>query len=112
MRLIIIYCKVNGYTFRGSNSVFFSFFASLLNGAQLLMERICSSRSKFFSLRVDHIFKGLHCPGKSARNLRSFLHWKKFLKMMYIPQLSNVFTLVLLNGNEKLETNVFFKATK
>ena len=31
---------------------------------------------------------------------------------MYIPQLSNVFTLVLLNGNEKLETNVFFKATK
>ena len=42
--------------FKRSNSVIF-IFASLLHGCQLLKERICSSRSKFFPLRVDlHTF--------------------------------------------------------
>ena len=38
---------VNGYTCRGSNSS--NFYASLLSWGQLLKERICSSRSKFFT---------------------------------------------------------------
>ena len=33
-------------------------FTSILNGSQLLKERICSSRSRFFRLRVDSILKG------------------------------------------------------
>ena len=44
--------KVNGYTFKGSNSCIFIFASHLIRG-QLLKERICSSRSKFFPLRVD-----------------------------------------------------------
>ena len=44
--------KVNGYTFRGSNSTFI-IFASLLTGDQFLKERICSSRNKFFPVRID-----------------------------------------------------------
>ena len=44
--------KLNEYTFTGSNSVIF-IFDSLFNGDQLLKEIICSSRSKFFPLRVD-----------------------------------------------------------
>ena len=49
---------MNGYTFKGSNCYIF-IFASLLNTGQLLKERICSPRSKFFPLRVDHILEGL-----------------------------------------------------
>ena len=46
--------KVNRCTFMGSKSAIFIFMvASLLNGSQILKERICSSRSKFFPLRVD-----------------------------------------------------------
>ena len=41
----------------GSNSVIF-IFPFLLNRGQLLKERICSSRSKFFPLRVDLILEG------------------------------------------------------
>ena len=44
--------KVNGYTFRGSNSAIF-IFASHAKKTQLLWKRTCSSRSKFFPLRVD-----------------------------------------------------------
>ena len=38
--------KVNEYTFRGNNSMFI--FALLLNGDQLLQERICHFSGKFF----------------------------------------------------------------
>ena len=55
--------KVNKYTFRGSNSFIFMFSSHFIWG-QLVKKRICSRRSKFFPLRVDHILKGLHCPGK------------------------------------------------
>ena len=43
----IYYFKVNGYTIKGSNSAI-SIFAVLPNEGQLLQERICSQRSKFF----------------------------------------------------------------
>ena len=42
--------NANGYTFRGSSS---TIFAPLLSGGQLLKERICSYRSKFFPIRID-----------------------------------------------------------
>ena len=41
--------KVNGYTFRGSNSVSF-IIASHINWGHLIKERICSHWSKFFPL--------------------------------------------------------------
>ena len=47
---------------RGSNSTIF-IFAFLLNGDQLLKNRICSSRSKFFSLKVDPFLKGVIAQG-------------------------------------------------
>ena len=52
------------YSFRGYNSASF-LFAILLNGNQILKERICSSRSKFFPLRVDSLLEGLHPPALS-----------------------------------------------
>ena len=55
--IVLLRLKVNGYTVRGSNSVSFSF-ACLGNGGQLLKERICSLRSKFFPLLVDHLLEG------------------------------------------------------
>ena len=54
--------KVNGSAFRGSNSAIF-ILASIFNVGQLIKERICSTRSKFFPLRVDLIFKRLQPPG-------------------------------------------------
>ena len=55
--------KVNEYTFRGSNYAVICIFASLLIWGQLLQERICSHRSKSFSLRVYPILKELRCKG-------------------------------------------------
>ena len=50
-KIPVITCiNVNGVTFKGSNS---SIFASLLSMGQLLKERICSFRSKFFPFKVD-----------------------------------------------------------
>ena len=49
--------KVNGYTFRENNSAIFKF-AYLFKRGPLLKKRICSIRSKFFSLRVDSLFEG------------------------------------------------------
>ena len=62
--------KVNGYTFRGSNS-YFLFFASHLIRGQLLKKRICSPRSKFFPLRVGPVLEGLDCQGKRTGNHES-----------------------------------------
>ena len=47
------------------------FVALLLNRVQLLKERICSQRSKFFPLRVGPIPEGFPCPGKQTRSHRS-----------------------------------------
>ena len=46
-------------------------FASLLKWGQLIKERICSSRSKFLSFRVDPILEGVNCPGKQTGSHRS-----------------------------------------
>ena len=46
--------KVNGDMFRGSNFVIFTS-GFLLNGGQLLKDRICSYGSKFNLLRADPI---------------------------------------------------------
>ena len=48
--------KVNGYTFRGSNSIIF-FVACYMNWGHFINERIWSHRSKFFLLRVDSIWE-------------------------------------------------------
>ena len=50
--------KVYGYTFRGSNPAIFISVSLFTNGRHL-QERICSSGSKFFPVRVDLIFYGL-----------------------------------------------------
>ena len=47
---------MNGYPFRGNYSAII-IFASFVNGGQLLKERICSQRSKFFPLRVDQLLE-------------------------------------------------------
>ena len=62
--------KVNGYTFRGSSSAGF-LFAFFFNRGQLLKERICSSRSKFFPLRVDLLLKGFRCLWKQSGSHKS-----------------------------------------
>ena len=52
--------KVIGYTFRGSNSVIFSF-TSLLKWGQSLKERVCFSGSNFYPLKVGlflEVFQG------------------------------------------------------
>ena len=55
---------VKDYIFRG----ILLYFASLLNRGHLSKERICSSRSKFFPLRVDPIFKELCSSREGNRN--------------------------------------------
>ena len=50
--------NVNGYTYRRSNQFTCIFiFAFFFGWGQPLKERICSSRSKFFPLRVDPYWK-------------------------------------------------------
>ena len=51
----------------GNNFAIF-IFASLLNGDQLLKERICSSRSTFFPLREDPIWEGLVLSGLKRKS--------------------------------------------
>ena len=46
-----------------------SIFASHLIRGQLLKKKICSIKSKFFTLRVDLILKGLHCVKKSKQEV-------------------------------------------
>ena len=51
-------------TLSGQATLFIFIFASYLTNSkgQLIKKRICSPRSKFFSLNVDIILKRLHCP--------------------------------------------------
>ena len=56
--------------------------ASLLDRGQLLMERLCSTRSKFFSLRVEPTLNGLHHPEKRVSQiLSSFVKVAENLKV-------------------------------
>ena len=52
-------------TFSGEATLLF-LFASCLIRDQLSKKRICSPRSEFFPLGVDHILKGLKYPGKQT----------------------------------------------
>ena len=67
----ISHYKVCGCTLGGTTVVFR--FAAILNCGQLLKERICSHRSKFFPLRVDPIseylrrFRSGKQPGKVTK---------------------------------------------
>ena len=60
-------------TLKRSNSTIY-FFASPINGGQLLEKRICSSRSKFFPSRVYPVLGGLHLGSKQKfQNFDSLL---------------------------------------
>ena len=48
--------KVKGYTFRGSNSVIFSFSHTFQKGSTV-KERICSWKSKFFPYKVHYLLE-------------------------------------------------------
>ena len=79
--------KVNGYTFKGSNSVIF-IVASHINGGHLIKVKICSHRSKFFPLRVDPILGRLCPPGKqtgSHENCLPLKHDGKRLGCTHTP---------------------------
>ena len=69
-KLVILSGLINGYTFRGTELSNF-IIASLFHADQLLKERICSQRSKFFPLRVDPFLKRLRCQGKHTGNHES-----------------------------------------
>ena len=72
-----------------SNSFIFIFASQLIRG-QFLKKRICSPKSKFFPLRVDPIWKGLHCPGRQTGSHKNcFLLLKGQKNMLVYP-----FTLI------------------
>ena len=74
--------KINGYIFRIS-SVASLFFAFLISRGQLLKERICSTRSRFFPLREDP-----HPPCPILKKALSFAeaNWKsqKLFPFLYM----------------------------
>ena len=70
-----------GYTFKGSNSASFIFASHLIRG-HLLKRTVCSSRSKFFPLRVDPILKGLHCPEKETGSHKSCIPFGKMIGVL------------------------------
>ena len=83
VRLGSDWLKVNGYTFRGSNSVIF-IFVYHFSRSQLLKKWICSHWSKFFPLRVDPISGGLHPSGKQTGSDKNCLSLKKWQKKMEV----------------------------
>ena len=60
---------MNWYTFRGSNSFSYFFFTSLFNRDELIMDRVCSSLSKYSPLRR---LKGLRHSRKQTKSLKLF----------------------------------------
>ena len=68
--------KVNGYTFRVSNSPIFIFIPRL-NKGQFIKERICSSRIRLFSLRVDPLLAGLSSSRKQTGSHKSLFPFVK-----------------------------------
>ena len=62
----------------------FSLLPPFLIRGQLLKERICSCRSKFFPLTVDPISEGLCHPGKKTRSYKSNLPLQKKKKKQEI----------------------------
>ena len=72
--------KVYRYNFRGSNSAIF-IFVSLFSSGQPLKERICSSRSKFLSLRIDPFLQRL-CSPESKHKVMKFQKLFLFVKLV------------------------------
>ena len=61
------------------------------------MERICSPRSKFYSLRVDPFFEGFRHPEKQTGSYKSFCPKKngeQSWRCMYPPEMVG-FTIAL-----------------
>ena len=63
---IILFITVNGYTFRGSNSVIFIVASHDINQGHLIKERIISHCSNFFPLRADPISGRFHTVSKQT----------------------------------------------
>ena len=64
--------------FKGETTLSFSFLPPSKKVGQLLNDRICSFRSKFFPLRVDPFFEGFRCPGKQTESYNSCLCMKQW----------------------------------
>ena len=80
---------MNVYTFRGIDFAVFVFFFSCRD--QLLKERICSYKSKFFPLRVNPIFlKGYVIQGSIQESQKLFPFVKKWQKNMKIYSESSI----------------------
>ena len=75
--------KVNGYIFRGRNSVIF-IFASHINFGHLIKERIYSYRSKFILSGEYPILGRLRVPGKQTRSDENYLPLKRLRKKMEV----------------------------
>ena len=69
------------YTLLREATLPFPFCASLLSKGQLLKERICSIRSKFFPLTVDPILELLCLPGRQSECHYSCFPWKNGVKV-------------------------------
>ena len=54
-------------TFSGETTLLFYMFASIFRRGQLIKERICSLKSKFFSLLVDLILEPLSYRGSKQK---------------------------------------------
>ena len=80
------------YSNRGSSCAIFP----LLNGDQLLKERICSLWSKFFPLRVDPILKRTSFASKQTGCHRSFSPSRKWLIVVYCHTLIAFYNLMSL----------------
>ena len=63
---------VNGVSFQGKQLCLF-LFVSFLDRGQLLTERICSYRRKFFLLKVVSILEACYHPGKQTGSHKSCL---------------------------------------
>ena len=64
MRVSVLNLKTG--TFPWEATLPFHFYFPSQKG-QLLKDRICSHRSKFFLLRVDSVLEGLNCPGSETK---------------------------------------------
>ena len=60
-------------------------FVHLLNGFQLLKERIFFCRRKFFLLRVDPPLEGFCCPGKQNKKFKKLYPFIKLADKAAIP---------------------------
>ena len=81
--------KMNGYAFKGSNSL--SFLPPTTSRGQLLKKRICSSRSKFFPLREDPILRRLRPPGKQTGSHDNCLPLKTLLYKKWVYPYTLIF---------------------